>query len=207
MLQSSSLHNHPSIAKEISANRILYKYTFTFIMHSTWILFTLAASQFTTTASANPILGPVADNAVLKARGKPENLITLMDIHSKGRIFRLDLPILIIQTALEEAISSGPSVVRKVNPFSGVSTKPYSGSGCSGDSQGNTNINCGTTDCINISDAESFALIADRSSQASLEYFSDTNCEGKSLGTFNQDASACVTKPNRASSFHVNPLC
>lgn len=87
-----------------------------------------------------------------------------------------------------------------------MSTDPYGGADCSGDNQGGTNINCGTTDCINVSDADSLYIYGDISSHSIFEYFAGTDCTGSSVGgRVWPGVDLCFDKPDRVASIMVDP--
>lgn len=90
------------------------------------------------------------------------------------------------------------TAVRDTNPFAGVSFHPYSEAGCSGSGQGNTNVDIGTTACVNVSNAKSFDLVEDLCDSATIDYYGEFDCGGDVLFTHTLGAAVCYAKTDTA---------
>ncbi|KAI0442303.1 hypothetical protein F4803DRAFT_551179 [Xylaria telfairii] len=100
--------------------------------------------------------------------------------------------------------TSGNSSIDAVNPFSGVSVTPFSEKGCKGDDQGNTNIDPGTTDCVNLSNAGSTSITGDRCRTAYFETYEGLDCKGKKLESYSHSG-GCYDKTGKHASARVYP--
>jgi len=82
-----------------------------------------------------------------------------------------------LMLALLESVAA-PLSRRGPDPFSGVTTQGFPKKACVGSGQGIANINAGTTDCINLSNAESYTIRFDECQGAHLEKHHATDCKG-----------------------------
>ncbi|KAI0200246.1 hypothetical protein F4808DRAFT_461112 [Astrocystis sublimbata] len=103
-----------------------------------------------------------------------------------------------------ESESSINPVVDGVNPFSGVSFTPFSEIGCKGKNQGNTNINEGTTHCVNVGNAKSSRITTDECRSAYFETYSELNCKGSMVSSYNH-GEGCFDKTGSHASARVYP--
>ncbi|QIW97809.1 hypothetical protein AMS68_003327 [Peltaster fructicola] len=100
------------------------------------------------------------------------------------------------------------SSIDAVNPFAAVLFDPYSETGCVGTNQGNTNVNKGTTACVNVSNAKSFNLFADECSSAKLDHYTGFNCGGTLSFTGYADGDECYPKAHaNIYSIRITPTC